>query len=273
MSEVDLVLAHLGPEAWLLPAAALPLSIYTRGWMALHRLHPARYPLRRLAAFSAGVIAVLVALSPPLDELADALLSAHMTQHLVLMMIAPPLLWLGDPLAPLLCGLPARMPRRALARLVSVPSLRALGRGLSHPAVCWAAFVVTTWLWHLPAFYQAALRDEALHDFEHVCFLTTGLMFWWPVLPPWPARPRPWVALPYLALAAVENTIFSAIFVFAPRLLYPIYAGRTLPFGLDPLTDQALAGAVMWVPGSLAMLVPVFVRTARLLDRVAPASH
>ncbi len=267
---VEPQLSHLGPESWLVLGAVLALALHARGWRVLHRLRPERYPVWRLVSFCAGVATVLIALLSPLDALADRLLSAHMAQHLLLMMIAPPLVWLGDPLAPALCGLPERLCRRVIAPLLARSSLRALGRGLTRPAVCWIGFVVVTVLWHLPVLYQAALRSEPLHDFEHVCFLTAGLLFWWPVLTPWPALPRPWVALPYLVLAALENTLFSAVFTFSDHLLYPIYAGRAPAFGLTPLADQALAGAVMWVPGSLAMLIPVVVRVARLLDPQPP---
>lgn len=266
---LPLVEAHLGPdvEAGLLLAAALPAGVYATGWWRLHRERPARFGPGRLAAFLGGIAAVLIALATPLDHVAEELLSAHMTQHLLLMLVAPPLVWLGRPLAPLLRGLPPGL-RQSVARGLASPPVRALGRTLGHPAVCWATFSVTLWAWHAPALYELALRDPLWHDVEHLCFLGTGLLFWWPIVLPWPARARGsrWLALPYLGLAALQNTVLSAIFVFSDRLLYPSYAAApALEWGIAPLTDQALAGAIMWVPGSLVMLAPVVAIVLELL--------
>jgi cytochrome c oxidase assembly factor CtaG len=265
---LDQVLAHWTPSQGLLAAACVSVLLYLRGWWALQRRCPRRLPRWRLWAFLAGTASLLVALVSPLDALADALLSAHMAQHLLLMMVAPPLLWLGAPLAPWLRALPDALRRRGVARLVAWRPLRALARGVARPAFCLVTFFVVTWLWHLPALYEWALRDERVHDAEHLCFLAAGLLFWWPVVSPWPARGagRHWVALPYLLLAMLENTLFSALFTFSDRLLYPSYAAGPHPFGLAPLADQALAGAVMWVPGSLAMLLPAVAILVRLLD-------
>jgi len=267
------VLAHWTPSLALLAAACVPVLLYARGWWALHRRLPHRFPPWRPACFGAGTAVILVALVSPLDAFADALLSAHMTQHLLLLMVAPPLLWLGDPFAAFLRALPNGLRRRVVARLVAWRPLRALARGIGRPASCFVAFVAIVWLWHLPALYEWALGDELVHDVEHLCFLGAGLLFWWPVVAPWPARgaERHWVALPYLLLAMLENTIFSAIFTFSDRLFYPSYTAGPQLFGLTPLADQALAGAVMWVPGSLVMLVPVAVILMQLLE--TPPRH
>jgi cytochrome c oxidase assembly factor CtaG len=262
------LLAHWTPSVGLLVAAGLLLVVYAHGWWALHRRRPRRLPTWRLGCFVAGTALLLVALVSPLDALADTLLSAHMAQHLLLMMAAPPLLWLGAPVAPLLRGLPATARRRVVARLVGWSPLRIAGRWLGRPAVCLTGFVAVTWLWHVPALYEWALHDELVHDAEHLCFLAAGLLFWWPVVAPWPARgaDRRWVALPYLLLAMIENTVFSAIFTFSDRVLYPSYAAGPRVLGLEPLADQMLAGAVMWVPASLIMLVPVAAIAVSLLD-------
>lgn len=266
------VLAHWTPSMGLVAAACAPVLLYGWGWWALHRRLPQRFPRWRLACFLSGTAVILAALVSPLDAFADVLLSAHMAQHLLLMMVAPPLLWLADPLAPFLRALPDGLRRRGVARLVAWRPLRVLSRGIGRPVPCFTAFVAITWLWHWPALYEWALRDELVHDAEHLCFLVAGGLFWWPVIAPWPARgaTRRWVALPYLGLAMLENTIFSAVFTFSDRLLYPSYAAGPHPFGLAPLVDQALSGAVMWVPGSLAMLVPVAVIAMRLLDTPPP---
>lgn len=254
-------------EPALALATAVPALLYLRGWLFLRRRRRSSAAGRELASFEGGLLVLLVAVASPLDGLADRSLSCHMTQHALLMLVVPPLVWLGSPLRFLPMGLPGALWRRRLARLTARGPLRTLAHRVTRPTTCWIAFLGTTCLWHLPVFYEWALRDELVHDAEHLCFLATGLLFWWPVVRPWPARPRGplWWSLPYLTLAMLANTIFSAVFTFADRVLYPSYVGTSPPWGIAPLTDQALAGAIMWVAGSLTMAVPAVVAVLRLL--------
>src|SRR5262249_61752944 len=127
--------------------------------------------------------------------------------------------------------------------------------------VAWGPFIAAFWIWHLPGAYDLALRSGAWHHVEHASFFLGGLIFWRPVILAWPARetwPR-WVMIVYLLLAETQNTLLSAILTFSDRVIYPFYAtaaaGR--PAGLSPLEDQAIAGVIMWVPGSLAFAVPM----------------
>jgi cytochrome c oxidase assembly factor CtaG len=182
-----------------------------------------------------------------------------MVQHLVLMMVAPPLLWLGAPLLPMLHGLPGRTLRVWVGRLLARPALVRLGQGLAHPIVAWVAFVGSMWAWHTPGLYERALAAESWHYAQHACFLATALVFWWPVVQPWPSRPvvSPWGIVLYLILADLQNTVLSAWLVFAERLIYPSYAAVSHLWGISALNDQAAAGAIMWVPGSIAFLLPV----------------
>jgi cytochrome c oxidase assembly factor CtaG len=126
------------------------------------------------------------------------------------------------------------------------------------------------WAWHVPALYELALRSHAWHHLEHACFLGTALLFWWPVIQPWPARPRwaRWAMIPYLGLAEVQNVLLAAIFVLAGRALYPTYAATAARLGTSALEDQTLAGLIMWGPGSLVFLLPAGWLILRLL---APA--
>jgi cytochrome c oxidase assembly factor CtaG len=121
-------------------------------------------------------------------------------------------------------------------------------------------FVATTWLWHAPAAYELALRSSGWHYLQHVCFLVTGLLFWYPVVRPYPSHPRwsTWLLLPYLILADVQNTGLSALLTFSSKVLYPYYLQVPRLGGLSALEDQAAAGVLMWVPGSLAYLLPLF---------------
>ena len=209
-------------------------------------------------AFGGGVVVLLVALASPIHELGERLLQVHMVQHVLLMMVAPPLLWLGQPLVPMLLGLPhslAQVAGRALAR----PPVRWLGRVLVHPTTAWFAFAAVAWGWHVPASYELALRSEAWHHLEHACFFVSALLFWWNVVAPWPSTPAwpRWSLIPYLALADVQNTALCALLTFSDRVWYPTYAALPRPFGVSPLEDQAAAGAIMWILGSAALLVAV----------------
>src|SRR5262249_41634809 len=150
----------------------------------------------------------------------------HMVQHLLLMMAVPPLIWLGAPLLPILRGLPAAIRNVWVVPLLRLRPLRRFGQRLTHPVGALPLFVLSTWLWHIPRVYEAALRSSTLHYVQHACFLAAALVFWYPVVRPDPARPRwsRWLLLPYLILADVSNTVLSALLTFSDRVLYPHYA-------------------------------------------------
>ncbi|MBX3026890.1 cytochrome c oxidase assembly protein [bacterium] len=243
----------------LLPAtlAVLAVLLYWRGWRALRAQLPAQFGAARLAAFLAGVTTVILAVASPIDAFAPLLLRVHMLQHILLTMVAPPLLWLGAPALPLLRGLPQGAAKHGLGPFLAWPPLLAAGRFVVHPLVAWLALVIATLLWHLPGPYQLALRDPDWHQFEHACFLVAGLLFWFPVVQPYPSRARwpRWAMVPYLLLADAQNTLLAALFVFADRPLYAAYAAAPALTALDARGDQAAAGALMWVAGSATYLV------------------
>ena len=190
-----------------------------------------------------------------------------MIQHLLLMMVVPPLLLLGAPILPLLRGLPRPVLQHGLGRLFASTAFQRLGRFLTHPLVGLLAFTVSNVAWHVPGLYELALRSEFWHDVQHVFFLSTGLLFWWPVVQPWPSRLRwPVDNDPYLLFADIQNTALSAFLIFSEQVLYPTYAAVPRLWGITALDDQAAAGAIMWVPGSVIFLVPVAVLAIRLLD-------
>lgn len=250
-------LASWTPPWGLLLAAAAAVTLYLRGFAVVHQQLPERFPAWRRTSFLAGVGVLIAALASPLDVFADLLLQIHMLQHWLLMMVAPPLLWLGAPVVPLMRGLPRDWLRRGMGPFLAWPALRAALRFLVRPATALTLFIVTTLVWHWPDAYEAALRSRGWHDLEHGCFLLAALLFWHAVIAPWPAdraRGRAGVAIT-LGLAAVFNTLFSSLFVFANRVFYPTYTGTLRGFDVDPLTDQSLAGALLWVAGSLPMVV------------------
>lgn len=243
-------------DPWILASVLAAAGIYLRGWRQLRQQMPERFGFRQLVAFLGGLATILVANASPLDALAGLLLQAHMVQHLLLMMVAPPLILLGAPAIPMLRGLPQHLAKRALGPFLAWPPLRRLGHFLAHPVVGWVSFAVTTLTWHVPVLYELALHSEFWHAVEHICFLSTAFLFWWPVIQPWPSWPQ-WAMIPYLLLADIQNTALSALLIFYERVLYPTYATVPRLWGISPLDDQAAAGAIMWVPGSFVFLVPV----------------
>src|SRR5262245_15942179 len=245
-------------DPWIAVPLLIALGLYVRGWAALRRRQHRRVMTGNALAFLGGVAAIAVALSSPLDDLAGALLQAHMAQHLLLMMVAPPLIWLGLPLAPMLRGLPRPIALSAV-RLSSRRLLRRIGQVVGHPAVTWSVFMAGLWAWHTPALFALALRSQAWHHVGPRCFFGAGLLFWWPVIQPWPSHAvwPGWAMIPYLALADIQNTALSAILTFADRVIYPTYAAVPRLWGISALDDQATAGVIMWIPGSIAFLVPL----------------
>ena len=255
-------------EPWIVIVLTVTGSIYSRGWWQLHRCLPRRFTGWHLTAFQGGLFTLFLALASPLHSVAKLLLQVHMIQHMVLTMVVPPLLLLGAPTLPLLRGLPRPMLQHGLSRILAAPALQRLGHFLTHPVVCLLAFTVTNVLWHVPGLYELALRSELWHDVQHVCFLSTALLFWWPVVQPWPSRlrwPR-WTMVFYLLFADIQNTALSAFLVFPERILYPTYAAVPRLWGVSALDDQAAAGAIMWVIGSVIFLIPAGMLTIRLLD-------
>jgi cytochrome c oxidase assembly factor CtaG/ferredoxin len=253
-------------DPWLWAALALTALVYLRGWRALRLRDPGRWPAGQAIAFLGGLLALFVALGSPLEPFTALLLQAHMAQHVLLLMVAPPLLWLGAPVFPLVRGLPAPV-RSFLAPVFGSPRLHALFRRLTHPVGALIVLVVATWAWHAPALYELALRSDGWHYVQHACFLAAGLIFWHPVVRPYPARPAwsQWLLVPYLIAADVQNTALSALLTFSDTPLYPHYAAVPRLGGASALEDQAAAGVLMWVPGSLAYLVPLFVIGVGLL--------
>jgi cytochrome c oxidase assembly factor CtaG/ferredoxin len=248
----------------LLTAGAL---VYWRGWRGLHRRRPRRFSGWRLASFLGGLAVLFVAVASPLDAFANFLLQVHMVQHLLLMLVAAPLLLLGWPALPMLRGLPATVRRHWVGPFLAAPEVRRLWRLITHPVVCWLSFVVCLWVWHVPVLYELALRSPGWHRAEHALFLASAILFWWPVVEPYPFAPQwpRWTVIPYLLLASIQNTVLAAIFAFADHVFYSVYEQAPRLVDMTALQDQAAAGAIMWVPGSIIMLIPVASITRTLM--------
>jgi cytochrome c oxidase assembly factor CtaG/polyferredoxin len=265
---LDAVLSSWEFSPWVLIPTAIVGVIYARGWRQLHRRAPDRFGFSQLTASFAGLITIVIALLSPLDAFAGWLLTVHMIQHLLLMMVAPPLILWGAPYLPLLSGLPRRFLNDGIGPFLSSAVLRRIARFVSHPVFCWSAFISVNVAWHVPVMYELALRSPTWHRLEHFSFLSTALLFWLPVIQPrpWVARTPRWLILPYLILADLQNTALSAFLVFDDRVVYPTYAAVPRISDLSALEDQAAAGALMWVASSVFFLVPLGLITMQLLS-------
>jgi putative membrane protein len=210
----------------------------------------------RVACFAGGILTLALALLSPIDAVATALFAVHMTQHMLLVVVAAPLLLAGDPGLSTLWALnvPARRSVTAWWRRARV--VPAIWRVLRLPLVAWTLHVGTLWVWHLPSLYGAALRDERVHVAEHAAFFLTALVFWYPIVER--ARSRRYgfgTTVFYLFAAGLQCTVLGAAITFARRPWYVGHYGTTAAWGLTPLEDQQLAGLIMWIPASLAYLV------------------
>jgi putative membrane protein len=195
--------------------------------------------IRRVAALAAGLTVMLIVDASPLAHLDHHLLTAHMVQHLLLMLVAAPLILFG-------------------ARSI-------VAQWRPQLTLCWLAGAVTVLAWHVPAVFELALRSHYWHEFEHASFFLAGIVFWWPVFQPAPYSH--WSVPVYLFLATLPCDALSAFLAFCGHVVYrPYLSVRAGLIGLSPLDDQALAGALMWVTVTFAYLIPALLLTARLLS-------
>lgn len=247
--------------------------LYLRGRHRLHSTSARIIPGWRAGSLFLGLILIWVALGSPLAAYDHELLTVHMVQHLLLMTFAPALILLGEPLVPILQGLP-RFVHSALWVLFRKPGVRRAGRLLSQPAFCWLVSATTLVGWHVPKAFALGLQSDLWHVVGHASFLAAGFLFWWPVVQPWPSVavwPR-WSILLYLFLATLPCDILSGFLVFSDRVVYPVNLLAPRHFGMTALADQQCAAALMWTCVTIVYLVPAALLTTRLLDVRTPSS-
>jgi putative membrane protein len=251
------------PAPALIAGLVLTAAVYGRG-LALRRIG-----VRRAAAFYAGLLTVALALASPLDHISSTLFAAHMSQHMILVLGAAPLIVYGRPVLVSGHGLPGPL-RRTVASLSTRDRVRRFGRMGTNPFLVLVAHASALWIWHVPAAYRSALENAALHAVEHVSLLVTALLFWSLVID---ARPRRRLArgggLLYLFVALLSSKALGALLVFSPMPLYGHGAGARL-WGLSPIEDQQLAGTFMWVPMTFMYLVAIavlFIAWMKEMDR------
>jgi putative membrane protein len=264
---------HGGLHSWSLPIVVtlgliVVVIVYLRGWYRLRNALPNVLSVWRLAAFIGGLVSLWAAVGSPLAAMDHQFLTVHMVQHLLLMTVAAPLILLGAPAITLLHGLPQRFVLSVPGPFSRFPPVQAVGSILTHPVFCWLASTAAVIGWHVPALFEMGMRSERWHAVEHACFFAAGLLFWWPVVRPWPSLARwpQWSVPLYLFLATLPCDALSAFLTFCNRVVYPHYLSAERLFDISPLGDQACAGAVMWVCVTFAYLAPAAVVTIQILS-------
>jgi putative membrane protein len=251
-------------EFWVVSPLALTALAYAAGLWRLHR-HGIRRRVVSIAqccAFALGLLSLVAALMSPLDTLAEQLFSAHMSQHLMLMLVAPPLLILGRPDSVLLWTFNLRV-RRGIGRLWHHARWlrQACGFLFNQPVMVWLTASAAMWFWHIPGPYTWAFTHPVIHALEHLSFVLTSLAFWALVMQPFSrGKGGHGTALILLATFALESSLLGALLAFAAHPFYAVHVdmARHLPHWLPsitPLQDQQLAGLIMWVPASLVQLL------------------
>lgn len=244
-------------------------GLYALGWARMRRLAGGRgaLPTWRAWCFGGGLVAVALALLSPIAVYVPLFFHMHMIQHMLLIIVAAPLLALGEPLLPLLRALPAGV-RRAVGGLLA--PRRAAGKlflFLTHPSLAACLFLGVVALWHIPAFYDAAQGRTATHDIEHLSFLGSALLYWWPLAQGGISGrrlPTP-LAIPYLLLSFVEGSALGIWLTFASAPVYATYQLAPRVWALSALADQQIGGLIMWVVGGGFYLLPLLLILHRLL--------
>ncbi len=224
--------------------------VYLRGWLRLRSPSFRVIGGWRAVGFLLGVFLIWVAVASPLASGDAHLLTVHMLQHLLLMSLAPPLIWLGEPVRPLLWGLPRRVGETGALALLQRRPIRQLGTVLGHPAVCWLAATAALVGWHIPAALTLGMQSPIWHAIEH----------------PKSSADREWSIVLYLFLATLPCDILSGFLVFSERVAYPVYLSMHRHSSLSVLDDQQYAGALMWTAVTIIYVVAGMIVTTQLLS-------
>jgi cytochrome c oxidase assembly factor CtaG len=222
----------------------------------------------RPLSFAAGLLTIVLALDSPIDYYSDQLFWVHMGQHILLLTVAPPLILLGRPWPRMWRALPMAM-RVSVGRGIAKGRWTAPLRAVARPLPAWILFNVTIVAWHIPAAYNLTLTDQTVHNCEHAMFFFTGLLFWAHVVNPGPLRPRiGWVArVGYMVGAMIVGWVLAITLVVVQHPLYGHYASLAhRPGGISAMTDQQLAGGMMWVLGSVSFTIAAFLAFWRWLE-------
>jgi cytochrome c oxidase assembly factor CtaG len=244
---------------------------------ALHPTNPV--PASRTIAFIAAMVALAFALLSGIGRYDTSLFSVHMVQHVLLLLVAPPLIALSAPITLVL-----RLSSASTRRRWILPILHSRPvRFLAFPVTAWLIFAAVMWATHVSGLFDAALENPLVHDFEHGLFLASALLFWWPAigLDPAPWRTSHPVRIVYVFLQMTQNTFLAVVILNVPTVLYRHYATLVRPWGPNALDDQKLAAGIMWLAGDLIFISAIMLlvggwmraedRSTTRMDRLAEA--
>lgn len=273
------------PTPWIVltawefdPTIAIPLAALAVGWLwmvdRINGRHPANpVPLLRTVSFLLGLFAIAFALQSGIERYDTALFSIHMVQHLLLTLVAPPLIMLGAPITQLLRVASPRVRKDLILRILHSAPVA----GLTHPVTAWLAFTLVMWGSHFSPLFDLSLENPGVHEVEHLLYITTGLLFWYPVIGADPAPRR--LGYParglYLLLQMPPSSFLAMALLFAEAPLYHHYATEGSPYGIDPLIDQQAAASVMWISSDVIFIGAILVVVAawmRAEERQAAAT-
>lgn len=239
--------------------------LYLRGWIYLRSSSANPIPTWRAVSYFLGLLLVSTALVSPMAAYDHNLLTFHMIKHLLLMTVTPALILSGEPVRVSWIGMPTFA--RGSLRVLRRSPVHRFAPIVTRPGLCWAFSALTLVVWHIPALLTLSVRSATWHTLEQAMFFGAGLLFWWPVIQPWPSTstgPR-WSMLLYLFLATLPCDILSGFLVFSDRVAYPVYFSTPRLFGFSVLEDQQCAAALMWTCVTLVYLVPAAIICSRLL--------
>lgn len=257
------------------PVVLIPLlvaaALYARGVDAVWRRAGTGRGIKRAqaAAFGAGMAVMLIAQVTPLAAMGAALFSAHMTQHVLIMGVAAPLLVLGAPGVAFAWAVPQGALRQLRSSVLHQPAFRAVVAALSIPVVAWLLHASAIWIWHVPALYSRSIESSLAHALQHGSFFATAMLFWWVLR----RRALHAIGVIYLFITAVHSSLLGAVLVFEGAPLYAPYLESAGLWGMSALHDQQLGGLIMWVPAGLIYLAAALALVASLLrdSRARPA--
>lgn len=255
--------------------AAIGYELASRKLKVANRPAP---PSWQVLSYFGGLLIVAVALMGPLDTFNDELFFLHMLQHLALMQLAAPLILLGRPVQLGLKAISVKRSGPVLKTVLRRRPVRAVLSVITMPLVAVIAYNANLVAWHVPGFYDAALRSDLIHEVEHLMFFGFALLFWWPIIDPVPRHhkmPKHW-AIAAIFLTMVVGIGIGAILTLSPSVIYPFYLDTVKPWGLTPFVDQQIGGLIMWVGGGflyLLILIGLLISALGFEDESTPAAR
>ena len=238
----------------------LAAAVYGIAWRRIQLSGRRKVPLSYPLSYYSGLLAIAVALLGPFDVYNEESLLMHMSQHLLLLQIAPPLIWLGRPVQLILQAVSPRRSGPVLRAVLRRRWVRILLTFVSHPLVAFLGFNVAVIFWHVPKMYDLALSHQFIHELEHISFLSGALLYWWSIIEPVPRhhKLRIGFALGSIFLTGMVAEALGAILSLDGSILYPFYTQTQPLWGISQLADQQYAGLLMWVGGGMLYLVIIF---------------